>query len=121
MFHVPNENRIIKGPMASTNEYGNNGAFHLSPSPKRQYMCIASDGGGWEHVSIEVWITKGKGYITRTPTWDEMCYIKSVFWDDEDTVIQFHPPKSEYVNIKENVLHLWRNIDGHKLPPLEFV
>lgn len=44
----------------------------------------------------------------RTPTWAEMCKIKGIFWDDEDCVVQFHPPKSEYVNNHPHVLHLWR-------------
>jgi len=44
-----------------------------------------------------------------------MCRIKEMFWDEEDCVIQFHPPKSEYVNQNENTLHLWRKI-GFKQP-----
>jgi hypothetical protein len=55
---------------------------------------------GWEHVSVSK--------KTYTPTWDEMCYVKSLFWDEEDTVIQYHPAKSQYVNNHPYCLHLWR-------------
>lgn len=39
-----------------------------------------------------------------------MCFIKDLFWDEDDTVIQFHPPRSEYVNCHPHCLHLWRPI-----------
>ena len=32
---------------------------------------------------------------------------------DEEGLV--HPPKSEYVNIKDNCLHLWRRIDGRRM------
>lgn len=66
--------------------------------------------GGWEHVSVS---TK-----FRIPTWVEMCFVKDLFWGEEETVIQFHPPKSEYVNQHPYVLHLWRNrITPIQTPP----
>jgi len=34
--------------------------------------------------------------------------IKSLFWDEEDCVMQLHPPKARYVNDNKYVLHLWR-------------
>lgn len=51
-----------------------------------------------------------------------MCYIKSLFWDDEEVVIQYHPKKSEYVNLHPYCLHLWKPI-GIEIPtpPKEMV
>lgn len=68
------------------------------------------DAFGWEHASVSVLYlnTKGKP-IPRTPTWEEMCRVKNLFWMEEEAVIQFHPPKSEYVNRHNHCLHLWRN------------
>ncbi len=64
-------------------------------------LYVASEvRDGWEHVSVV--------REDRIPTWEEMCMVKSMFWDDEDCVVQFHPPKSKYVNISPNALHLWR-------------
>lgn len=105
MFHVPNQFRITKNhPLASDDSIGNNGAFQIQINVNTVAYCIASDQNGWEHVSVHV-VEDGK---PETPTWEEMCAIKSVFWDKEDTVIQYHPAASEYVNMHENVLHLWR-------------
>ena len=44
-----------------------------------------------------------------------MCFIKGLFWDEEDVVIQYHPAKSEYVNRHEKCLHLWRPV-GVEMP-----
>lgn len=71
--------------------------------------AIASDGGDWEHVSVSVKDSK------RTPTWDEMCFVKSLWWGPEEVVIQYHPAESEYVNNHPGCLHLWRPI-GVELP-----
>lgn len=67
---------------------------------------IVSDGAGWEHVSVHI-VSDGK---QRTPSWAEMCKIKDFFWDDTETVVQFHPPKSEYVNNHKHCLHLWKPV-----------
>lgn len=86
---------------------GNNG-FFVFKKHGIIYFCQASDGMGWEHVSVSL-------NKNRCPTWEEMCMVKDLFWDKEDCVIQYHPPKSQYVNNHPNVLHLWRPI-GVSIP-----
>lgn len=88
---------------------GNNGYFELKRSGII-YRMIASDGLGWEHVSVSL-------SVNRTPDWDEMCMIKDLFWEEEDAVAQFHPPKKDYVNYHKNCLHLWRQIGQEFLIP----
>ena len=92
--------------MESDATYGNNGAFKISRG-RTTILAIASDGEGWEHVSIRA-VTDGKD---RTPTWAEMCFIKDLFWEPEDCAIQYHPAQSQYVNTHKHVLHLWRPIN----------
>ena len=80
-----------------------NGVFRI-PLPNGDIAgVIVSNGGGWEHVSVSL-----KG---RCPRWQEMCYIKDLFWSEEEVVIQYHPQKSEYIDNHKNCLHLWRPID----------
>jgi len=108
MFHVPNEHRLRTHPiLGSSDNYGNNG-FFLFNYKGYEVGCQASDGMGWEHVSVTI-------NRQRTPTWEIMAYVKDLFWDEEDTVIQFHPPKSQYVNCHPHCLHLWRPV-GKSLP-----
>lgn len=103
MFAVPERFRIMSGKLASDSTYGNNGGFFI-PRGRTAFWVMASDGVGWEHVSVHC-VTDNK---ERTPTWAEMCYIKDMFWGEEDTVVQYHPPKSDYVNMHPHTLHLWR-------------
>ena len=71
-------------------------------------------GPPWDHVSVSK--------IYKPPTWDEMCYVKLLFFGDEECVVQFHPPKSQYVNLYPNVLHLWKLANGSfPMPPIECV
>ena len=51
----------------------------------------------------------------RCPTWGEMCWVKDQFWGPEECVIQYHPPRSRYVNAHPFCLHLWRPV-GLDLP-----
>ncbi len=105
--------RVKHGPGRSDASYGNNGHFRIVTPKGVRLFAIASDGMGWEHVSLHV-IDQN-----RCPTWEEMCYAKSMFWADDETVVQYHPPKSEYVNIHPYVLHLWRPVDQPvPVPPL---
>lgn len=118
-FKVPEKFRIRNfGKWSSDESFGNNGAFQIRTLkfPKVVYIVIASDGGGWEHVSVSIMGNQ------RCPTWDEMCFIKSLFWGPEDCVAQFHPPESDYVNHHPGCLHLWREV-GHEFsrPPAIFV
>ena len=87
---------------------GNNGFFQMDGPCGRTLNVQSSDGGGWEHVSVSI---KGMG---RLPNWLEMCFVKDQFWEDEDCVIQYHPPRSDYVD-NAAVLHMWRPI-GIMLP-----
>jgi len=97
------------GPFDSDDSYGNNGAFRLPPAGGRTWLlCIASDGGDWEHVSVHA-IDNGRD---RTPSWDEMCRVKDLFWGAEDVVMQLHPRRSEYVNHHPHTLHLWRPVSA---------
>lgn len=61
------------------------------------------NGITWEHVSVSL--------KNRLPTWQELKFIKMLFWDTEDEVLQFFPPQSQYVDVHKNCLHLWRPIN----------
>ena len=113
-FHCPNKYRVRTGEFR-TDDDCNFGAFFIPVSlGKAPLKIIATDGMDaeqfgppWEHVSVSL--------PNRCPTWEEMAFVKSQFWDDTDCVIQYHPPRSEYVNNHRFCLHLWRPV-GVSLP-----
>lgn len=103
-----NAGRDTKGLFASCPEDGFNGRFGflINGLPVN---VIASDGTNtddpsfkWQHVSVSI---AGSGL---PPSWSVMCQIKDLFWGDDEWVIQYHPPRSEYVNNHPGVLHLWK-------------
>lgn len=107
-FRVPNAYRIRRGPMASDEGNGNNGAFFIPGRPGRPpFTVVASDGEGWEHVSVSL--------PDRSPTFEEMCFIKDRFWSADACVMQLHPPRAEWVNNHSRCLHLWRPV-GQVIP-----
>ncbi len=113
MFKVPEKYRLKTGPLWSDHKDGCNGVFIFNYKTLHKVSkinCIVSDGEGWEHVSVTI-----SKKPQRNPTWDEMKFVKSIFWDSEDTVFQFHPPEADYVNFHEHCLHLWKPI-GIKIP-----
>ena len=79
------------------------GRFEIMTNNRVRLCVLLSPGSEeipWEHVSVST--------TTRCPTWEEMAWVKSLFFEDEETVIQYHPPRSQYVNLHPYCLHLWR-------------
>ncbi len=122
--HSAEKHRITFGEWRTDKTDGNNGAFIITSRYSGKDLCvIASDGqlppdptdrerelAGWEHVSVSL--------RNRAPTWQEMCAVKSMFWDDNETVVQFHPSAEQYVDCHPHCLHLWKKVDqDFELPP----
>jgi len=85
-----------------------------SKSARRVMRIIASNGDGWDHVSISL--------NNRCPNWQEMEQIKRLFFKEEELCWQYHVPPADHINVHPYVLHIWRkhNFDM-PLPPKEMV
>jgi hypothetical protein len=102
--------RSKKGGYGSPEGYSC-GFFEI-PHRSNTLRALVYDGkaDGWEHVSVSL--------KNRNPNYEEMCYIKDLFWDEEECVIQYHVPKSQHISNHPYCLHLWRKIDGSiEMPP----
>lgn len=62
---------------------GGTGLLYLNGTKAKPATVVWSNGMGWEHVSV--------AFANRTPTWDEMSKVKDMFWNEDETVVQFHP------------------------------
>ena len=80
---------------------GMGGWYYDSTSGKRLNF-IFSYQMGWEHLSVSM--------PSKTPTWDMMCRMKDIFWNEDETCVEYHPAKSQYVNMHSHCLHIWRPI-----------
>ncbi len=81
------------------------GSFAMRGPCGENLFIIASSGDHtagieWEHVSVST--------RRRCPNWIEMCFVKDLFWDEEEAVMQVHPPKSRWINNHPYCLHMWR-------------
>lgn len=86
---------------------------------ERSLNVVAVDGTetGWEHVSVSL-----SHYPLKCPSWEEMCIVKKLFWNDDECIVQFHPQKSEYINNHPGVLHLWKCVKTQfPMPPIACV
>lgn len=113
--------RVTEVRLASDASFQGNGAFQIR-HPEIRHMWIfivSSDGPEWDHVSVSLRRDRRSGTglapVLRCPTWEEMCFVKDWFFGPGETVIQYHPPRSEYVNYHPFTLHLWRP-HNHPLP-----
>lgn len=92
--------------------FGMNGCFIIKPL-SRKLVVIASDQMGWEHVSVSV-----RDHPDRIPSWEEMCAVKEMFWEDDEVVMQLHPTKEDWIDCHPGCLHLWRPLEAEiPLPP----
>lgn len=127
---------ILPNPTSEQlNEYsGKNPSFgvFIIPYNVQYFLFITAFNGfpnpDWEHVSVQRinfsdYILQGNLVeFPKCPSWDEMKLVKDLFFDEEERVVQFHPPKSEYVNSMEYMLHLWKHkTEDFPHPPPEIV
>ena len=77
------------------------GAFTTkSPVDRRLLRIIASNGMGWDHVSVS--------RSDRTPTWSELEFVKRLFFTEDEVAMQLHVPPANHINVHPHCLHLWR-------------
>lgn len=103
---------IIQSNRISIMQEGLDGGSGIIQMPLWEGTVIWSTGAGWEHVSVS------PRALRITPSWDDMCRLKDIFFYDDEEVIQIHPKKNMYVNNVQNCLHLWRcTYKNMVLPP----
>lgn len=105
------------------NERALGGAFlvpYVSGTKRFLLRVIASSGADQEkpyrfdHVSVSL--------SSRTPTWEEMDYVKRLFFHPEEVCYQLHPAETEHINNHPYCLHIWRSLDDKiPLPPADTV
>lgn len=85
------------------------------PGFKGSVIFGYDEAGLMEHVSVSSYKRK------QLPTWDDMCKLKEMFFRPNEMVVQIHPAECRYIHgvsspggkPLENVLHLWRPMDGN--------
>lgn len=76
--------------------------------------AIANTRDGWDYVLVSVKDSDLKS-LNRYPTWDEMSYIRSMFFRKHETVIQLNFPEDTSADAFE--LGLFRSRDQNIIHP----
>lgn len=108
---------IRKNPAVQVKKYGEDGGcgiVNIGKGKNNAPTVIWSNSGGWDHVSVS--------FRNRCPSWEEMCRVKKIFFNDDEACIEYHPAKDNYVNLHPYCLHMWKpqNIEI-PTPPVLFV
>jgi hypothetical protein len=95
LSEIANRYQVIESNM-------DGGAFYIpSPIDAQNMLVVASFGLGWDHVSVS--------RPRRIPNQIEMDYIYRLFFNDDETAVQFFVPSNEHINLHPYCLHLWRH------------
>ena len=118
---VVEKGRLREGDFA-TKPGSNFGAFFLRcPKTGERLKIIVGSADKWhdEAMTGEAWDHVSVSCERRCPWWEEMCWVKEQFFEDAELVVQYHPAKSDYVNLHPFVLHLWRPVASQiPMPPV---
>ena len=67
-------------------------------------------GMRWDHVSVS--------HSDRCPTWEEMDFVKRLFFLPDEVCFQLHVAESENISNHPYCLHIWRPLEASiPLPP----
>ena len=113
---MKNVEEIIKNKLLHVQKTGLDGfmGFYADPLTGKTWTFVFSWSGGWEHLSVSS--------HNKTPSWDVMCMLKEIFWNDDEVCVEYHPKREDYVNFHQHCLHIWKKIDYEfPTPPSIFV
>lgn len=77
--------------------------FPLTEIAYGECSAINFNDEEWEHIMLNL------EEHNRCASYEEMSVLKETFWEENEIAIQVHPKKSEYINLRQYALHLWRN------------
>ena len=88
---------------------------------QRQWLRVIASSGAdqpaeyaFDHLSVSL--------SNRCPTWEEMDYIKRLFFKPEEVAYQLHMPPSDNISMHPYCLHIWRPVkEKIQLPPADTV
>ena len=75
---------------------------------KHAFVICSKNSMGWDHVSLHITEASGEP-IKRTPSNEDMQFIRNLLFLEDEIVTEFHPAKKDYINNHPYVLHMWHS------------
>lgn len=76
---------------------------------------IATRGGytgpGADEAEMEAWDHLSASTATRCPTWEELEFLKRLFFKPDECAMQLHVPPRDHINNHPYCLHIWRPLN----------
>lgn len=89
------------------------GGYYYDVISGKNLNFIFSYQMGWEHLSVSM--------PSKTPSWDQMCRMKDIFWNKDEACVEYHPKEEDYVNMHKHCLHIWRPTEEYLPTPPHFL
>lgn len=85
------------------------GMFFIPGPCAQELKCIVSAGTvdpqyPWDHLSVSC--------RNRCPNWQEMEFVKHIFFKEDEYAMQLHVPVANHINLHPFVLHIWRPLNA---------
>ena len=103
--------QIIKHNNVKLEKQGEDGGVFWIKIGTSEFCIVASFGDGWDHISASIYNKD------RCPKWSEMCEIKDILFNENETVVQYYQAKNDHY-----WMHIWRpqNVELPKPPKIFF-
>lgn len=85
------------------------GGYYYDSISEKRLNFIFSYQLGWEHLSVSM--------PSKTPSWEQMCRMKAIFWNKDEACVEYHPKEEDYVNMHQHCLHIWRPTEEYLPTP----
>ena len=85
------------------------GGYYYDVISGKNLNFIFSYQMGWEHLSVSM--------PSKTPSWDQMCRMKDIFWNKDEACVEYHPKEEDYVNMHQQCLHIWKPTEEYLPTP----
>lgn len=85
------------------------GGYYYDVISGKNLSFIFSYQMGWEHLSVSM--------PSKTPSWDQMCRMKDIFWNKDEACVEYHPKEEDYVNMHPHCLHIWKPTEEYLPTP----
>ena len=89
------------------------GGYYYDVISGKNLNFIVSYQMGWEHLSVSM--------PSKTPSWDQMCRMKDIFWNKDEACVEYHPKEEDYVNMHQHCLHIWKTTEEYLPTPPHFL
>lgn len=111
VLHIWRSN-ILDFPLPNNEDYNKQTNIENINIPRKKgyYNISIIQTNDWKRIQVSLlnwWHQQLKVF----PTWDEMCAIKDIFFNDDEAIIEIHPSDEYKIYEKDYTIDLWKPLN----------